>query len=365
MKKTIFTVIGARPQFIKASAVSLNLMQRSEFEEYIVHTGQHYDANMSEVFFRELGIPEPKINLEIGSGAHGSQTARMLEALEREMMHVQPALVLVYGDTNSTMAGALAAVKLHIPVAHVESGLRSFNRVMPEEINRIVTDHVSDILFAPSEVALTNLEHEGISKEKSHLVGDVMYDVALKFGELAAEKSCILDRLGLQPGGYVLATVHRAENTDSEMKLAGIFEGLAAISQQMPVVVPLHPRSRDALRNMTPNNNSLNKLHIMEPVGYLDMVALERSAKTILTDSGGVQKEAYFYHVPCITLREETEWVELVKHGFNRLAGSDPEHIKRVFELVVHEPLPDFGVFLYGRGDAGLKIVDILATFDL
>lgn len=362
MKKTIFTVIGARPQFIKASAVSHKIMQCSVLEEHIVHTGQHYDTNMSEVFFRELGIPEPKINLGIGSHTHGSQTGQMLEALEREMMAIKPDLVLVYGDTNSTIAGALAAVKLRIPVAHVESGLRSFNRVMPEEINRIVTDQIAEILFAPTETALVNLAHEGISNKKTHLVGDVMYDVSLMFGQIAKRQSNVLSRLGLHAATYVLATVHRAENTDSESRFAGVLQGLSIIAKQMPVVLPLHPRTRDTLRRLKLSNTLPDNLNVIDPVGYLDMIALERAAKIIVTDSGGVQKEAYFHQVPCLTLREETEWVELVEHGFNRLVGSDPKRIETAFETIIHEPEPDFRVQLYGQGDAASRIVSILAS---
>jgi len=287
--------------------------------ETLVHTGQHYDDNMSKVFFEELQIPEPDYNLGIGSGDHGSQTGRMLEALEKVFQREKPNWVLVYGDTNSTLAGALAAAKLHIPVAHVEAGLRSFNRRMPEEINRIVADQLSMLLFAPTETAVQNLQREGIV-DGIHNIGDVMYDAALTHRDLAMIQSRILGSLNLLPKNYALATVHRAENTDNLQRLLEIFEALQVLSRELPIVVPLHPRTRQALKSIPVLINA--QLILIDPVSYLDMLLLESQARFILTDSGGVQKEAFFFRVPCITLRDETEWVETVDTGWNVVAGS-------------------------------------------
>lgn len=336
MTLSIATIIGARPQFIKAAMVSRGIVEhnrQSGFEmikETIIHTGQHYDENMSEIFFRELNIPEPAVNLGIGSGRQGKQTGAMLAAIEKVLVNERPDRVLVYGDTNSTLAGALAAAKLHIPVAHVEAGLRSFNRRMPEEINRVLTDHVSDLLFCPTATAVSNLAGEGISKGVYH-VGDVMYDAALVFGDIAEKRSTILQQHNLSPGQYALATVHRAENTDDDVRLAGIMEGLAGIGRtQCPVILPLHPRTRQALNRIgyaIPEKAGHRDILIIEPVSFLDMVMLEKNAKLILTDSGGVQKEAYFHGVPCVTLRDETEWVETVEAGWNQLAGADAKKI--------------------------------------
>lgn len=363
----IVTVIGARPQFIKAAVVSRAIAQYNKtaratqkplLEEIIVHTGQHYDQNMSEVFFRELEIPAPHYHLGIGSGSHGAQTGRMLEAVENVLLKERPDLVLVCGDTNSTLAGALAAVKLHIPVAHVEAGLRSFNRQMPEEINRVLTDHIADILFAPTEAAVENLRREGIPEERVHLVGDVMYDAALYYGKLAGQKSRILENLGLQAGGYILATVHRAENTDSPQRLKAIFQGLELAVWQagLPVVLPLHPRTKMAMQQYGMDKQNLV---IIPPLGYLDMVMLEQNAALIATDSGGVQKEAYFFRVPCVTLREETEWVELVQTGWNRLV---PPVSAEAVTAAVRAALGNRGreVQLYGDGRAGETVVGIL-----
>ncbi len=311
------SVIGARPQFVKAAMVSHALRSCAGHQEVVVHTGQHYDAGMSDVFFSELEMPEPGYNLRIGSGSHGLQTGRMLEGIEEVLLRERPECVLVYGDTNSTIAGALAATKLHIPVAHVEAGLRSFNRAMPEEINRILTDHASDLLLVPTELAIRNLVSEGVSAEKISLVGDVMFDAALYFAAKAMRQSQILSRLGVEPGRYVLATVHRAENTDSPERLQAIIAGLVRASQEIPVIVPLHPRTRKIL-NLGVQENSGGVIFI-DPVGYLDMVNLEKHAAAIATDSGGIQKEAFFFRVPCLTLRTETEWIELVDLGWNRL----------------------------------------------
>ena len=316
----IVSIVGARPQFIKAAVVSRALRKVPGVSEVLVHTGQHYDDNMSRVFFEELEIPEPDHHLGVGSGSHGAQTGRMLEAIERVLLTEKPDWVLVYGDTNSTLAGALAAVKLHVPVAHVEAGLRSFNRRMAEEVNRVVTDHVADLLFAPSKAAAENLDREGIPRERVHLVGDVMYDAALYYGAKAETTSRILERLELKPKEYILATVHRAENTDASARLRAIFGGLMRVANEWPVVLPLHPRTRQALEREGLLTEAERVLRIIPAAGYLDMMMLEKHAWLIATDSGGVQKEAYFYRVPCVTLREETEWVELVELGWNRLA---------------------------------------------
>jgi UDP-GlcNAc3NAcA epimerase len=353
----ILTVIGARPQFIKAAVVSRLLGQRGDVDEILVHTGQHYDENMSDVFFAELGIPKPAHHLGIGSGRHGAQTGRMLEALEQVLLDVGPDKVLVYGDTNSTLAGALAAAKLHIPIAHVEAGLRSFNRRMPEEVNRVLTDHLSAWLFAPTELAVRNLRHEGLPDEAIFLVGDVMYDAALYYG--ARAKAETVTRLGLQPKQYVLATVHRAENTDPGPRLWALLEGLCAVAAELPVVLPLHPRTRAVLERERVLDKYSQRLRLLEPVGYLDMVALEKHACVVATDSGGVQKEAFFHGVPCVTLRDETEWMELVELGWNRLVP--PLDRQQVYEGVMQplreEPSRAAPPGLYGGGRAGAEIV--------
>jgi UDP-GlcNAc3NAcA epimerase len=315
----IVTIVGARPQFIKAAVVSRVLRSVSKAREILVHTGQHYDEKMSDIFFKELEIQRPDYHLGVGSGFHGAQTGRMLEAVEQVLLEEKPDWVLVYGDTNSTLAGALAAVKLHISVAHVEAGLRSFNRRMPEEINRVLTDHASDLLFAPTQAAVENLCREGIPEERIHLVGDVMYDAALYYGEKARRESRVLERLGLRPESYILVTIHRAENTDDPLRLRAIVEGLCEVGKSVPVVFPVHPRTRKALERHRLFDEAVAYLRLIDPVGYLDMVMLEQNARLIATDSGGVQKEAFFYRVPCVTLRGETEWVELVELGWNRL----------------------------------------------
>ncbi len=317
----VLTVVGARPQFIKAAMVSHELRECAGLRDLIVHTGQHYDRNMSDVFFDELDIPKPDYNLSIGSATQGTQTGRMLEALEDVLMEQKPNCVVVYGDTNSTLAGALAAVKLHIPVVHVEAGLRSFNRRMPEEINRILVDHASDLLLVPTETAMRNLMCEGFEQDRVHLVGDVMYDAALFYAKKAEAASVILERLGLARKAYVLATVHRAENTDNPKRLKRIFEALAVVSREVPVVVPMHPRTQAALQQEGTYGKTTDSICVIEPVGYLDMVMLEKNALLIATDSGGIQKEAFFHGVPCITLRDETEWTELVETGWNRIVS--------------------------------------------
>ncbi len=349
------SIIGARPQFVKAAVVSRVLRAAPAVREILVHTGQHYDAKMSTIFFEELQIPAPKYNLEVGSGRHGVQTARMLEGIEEVLEREKPDWVLVYGDTNSTIAGALAAVKLHIPVAHVEAGLRSFNRAMPE--NRVLTDHASDLLFAPTDTAVSNLQREGIAYERIQQVGDVMYDAAIFYLDRATEVSRVLQELGLTALGFVLATVHRAENTDNEDRLQTIFSALEVISQEMIVVVPVHPRTRKMLPETTSGT-----LRLIDPIGYLDMLMLEKNAAVIATDSGGVQKEAFFYRVPCVTLRDETEWVELVELGWNRLA---PPHDTASIVATVKAALRDGSGrdgSPYGDGHSAEKIASALMS---
>ncbi|MEJ5336111.1 MAG: UDP-N-acetylglucosamine 2-epimerase (non-hydrolyzing) [Thermus sp.] len=353
----VVSVIGARPQFIKAVVVSRALRAMPGLREVVIHTGQHYDDNMSRIFFEELEIPEPDYHLGIGGGTHGQNTGRMLEAIERVLLEEKPDWVLVYGDTDSTLAGALAAAKLHIPVAHVEAGLRSFNRRMPEEINRVLTDHISDLLFAPTETAVQNLLREGISPDRIHLVGDVMYDAALYYGEKAEKHSQILKRLGLVPKGYILATVHRAENTDDPNRLRVILEALAEVHREVPVVLPVHPRTRKRVEEFG-LSGFLGYLLTIDPVGYLDMVMLEKNAWRIATDSGGVQKEAFFYKVPCVTLRKETEWVELVELGWNRLwLLEDPGALRGLLLDNWSRVSTDFP---YGTGNASVKIGELL-----
>lgn len=319
-KLKIVTILGARPQFIKAAAVSSVFSEH--FEEILVHTGQHYDPNMSDVFFEELHIPKPKYHLEIGSGTHGAMTGAMLTKIEEVLETEKPDFVMVYGDTNSTIAGALAASKMLIPVIHVEAGLRSFNKTMPEEQNRILTDHLSDLLFAPTTTAVKNLLQEGISKGV-HLVGDVMYDGILHFREIARQRSAILTTLGLSEKEYLLCTIHRAENTNDPERLKSIVNGLNAVREK--IVLPLHPRTKKCLQAY--GIQLAEHIQVIDPLGYLDMVMLESAAKKIVTDSGGIQKEAFFLGVPCITLREETEWVETVENGWNVLVGADEQKI--------------------------------------
>lgn len=353
----VVTVVGARPQFIKAAAVSRAIASESygRLSEVLVHTGQHYDENMSGVFFDELGIPSPTHNLEISGGSHGAMTGRMLEAVEKVLLAEKPDWLLIYGDTNSTLAGALAAAKLHIPVAHVEAGLRSFNMRMPEEVNRIISDRVSSLLFCPTSAAVLNLAAEGIS-DNVHNVGDVMYDVALFYRNKAREHSTALSRFGLVPKGFALATCHRAENTDDPDRLRGILVGLAQVAARMPVVLPLHPRTRKLVADHG-LGEWLNRLTITDPLPFLDMVALEQAAVLVLTDSGGVQKEAFFYEVPCITMRDETEWVETVDAGWNCLVSADADRIVQAAEDALSGRVARHAVTPYGDGHASEKIV--------
>lgn len=358
----VVTIVGARPQFVKASVVSRALEEHGGFDELIIHTGQHYDPNMSDIFFEELGIPLPARNLGIGSGSHGHQTGKMLEAIEAVLLEVQPDLLLVYGDTNSTLAGALAATKLHVPVAHVEAGLRSFNRKMPEEVNRVLTDHLSAYLFAPTDTAVANLQREGLHGCAVHQVGDVMYDVALAYGRRSDQQSMILEAWGLTPGAYALATVHRAENTNDPARLARIFQALGKVGDQQPVILPLHPRTRVLLGKDLQHLLQNGRIRLIDPVGYLDMLQLEKNANLILTDSGGVQKESYFFGVPCITLRDETEWVELVTSGWNRLWS--PLEPLAAFEGLVatyRAGLPAYRPQVYGEGRSAHAIASLLS----
>ncbi len=358
----IVTVVGARPQFVKAAAVSRAIAKHNSsgaavrLEEAIIHTGQHYDANMSQVFFDELKIPAPKYHLGVGSGSHGKQTGAMLEKIEQVLLDDRPDWMLIYGDTNSTLAGALAAVKLHIPVAHVEAGLRSFNRRMPEEINRLVADSVSTMLLCPTETAVRNLANEGVTRGVQN-VGDVMYDSVLFNMKLAEKGSRILETLKLEQKSYFLATIHRAENTDAPGRLESIFGAFAR--SELPVILPLHPRTQKVMAGRSIAVPS--HVRIIDPVPYMDVLMLEKHACGVLTDSGGMQKEAYFFDVACVTLREETEWVELVEAGANRLVGSDEAKIVHAMAWArAWRPSPNARP-LYGDGDAGGKVVGLLA----
>ena len=363
----ILTVVGARPQFIKAAVVSRaiaeynaenneNKGETPRITEIIVHTDQHYDTNMSDVFFEEMQIPKPDYHLGVGSGSHGAMTGRMLEKIEEVIMQEKPDRVLVYGDTNSTLAGALAAVKLHVPVAHVEAGLRSFNMQMPEEINRILTDRVSRWLFCPTSTAVKNLKKEGFPATAIYNTGDVMYDAVLFYKKLAKPTTEIVALLDRLQDGYYLATVHRAENTSANANLNNIINALETISKKTPVVLPLHPGTKRALAE---NVITLRNIIGINPVGYFDMLTLLASCKAVFTDSGGLQKEAYFFGKYCITLRQETEWVELVELGINTLAGADYHKILAV-ERNIDKQSADYTVKLYGDGNAGKKIVQIL-----
>lgn len=355
--KKIVTIVGARPQFIKAAAVSRAIGQRDAGDicEVMVHTGQHFDDNMSAIFFEELEVSSPRYNLEISGGSHGAMTGLMLRAIEEVLFREKPDWLLIYGDTNSTLAGALAAVKMHIPIAHVEAGLRSYNMHMPEEINRILSDRVSSLLLCPTDAAIQNLKREGI-ESGVHKVGDVMYDVALHQGARAREKSGILNKLGLSAGEYVLATCHRAENTDNKVRLESILKALNGLGRDRPVILPLHPRTRQII-SACGLHEQMHNVTVIEPASYLDMVALEQSAAVICTDSGGVQKEAFFFGVPCVTMRDETEWVELVEAGWNSLVGADAEHIEKAARQARKGRE---NKALYGDGNAADRIVELM-----
>ena len=349
----IVTIIGARPQIIKAAAISRAITQHfsSQITEVIVHTGQHYDTNMSEIFFQELGIPAADYNLGVGSGHHGAQTARMMEGIEHLLMEEKPTALLVYGDTNSTLAGALAAVKMQVPVVHIEAGLRSFNKSMPEEINRITCDHCSTLLFSPTKQGVRNLEREGFAPNHSEkarldhpkvfLTGDIMYDNSMYFSEISKEKARITEQLRLKDGEFILCTIHRDANTDHVAQLSAIVQGLMEIQQlsQQKLVLPLHPRTRKKMAELLPDSllealkNNPN-MHLIEPAGFLDMISLESRCSMVITDSGGVQKEAYFFQKPCLILREQTEWVEIVENGNALLVGAQQQRLVEGYQAL-------------------------------
>jgi UDP-GlcNAc3NAcA epimerase len=358
MKKVV-SILGARPQFIKAAVLSRIIRERKEFLEIIVHTGQHFDSNMSEVFFEEMDIPKPKYNLNINGMGHGAMTGRMLEQIEEVLLHEKPDLVVVYGDTNSTLAGALAAKKLGIKVAHVEAGLRSFNMAMPEEVNRILTDRISDLLFCPTLSAVSNLKSEGFENfdAKMILSGDIMGDSVAYYSRLSAERSGIIEKLKLDGKKFVLATIHRQENTADAAILKSILKALNDISEDTLVVMPLHPRTKMMMDKFDLSFKGLT----IDPVGYFDMLQLLKYCSLVITDSGGLQKEAYFNQKPCVIAREETEWVELVEDGFARIGGSDTAQLKEASRDYLNK-LPDYGIDLYGH-EAGLCIYQEIANY--
>jgi len=353
----IVSIVGARPQFIKLAPLSKVL--RENHNEVIIHTGQHYDANMSAVFFEKLNIPKPDINLSIGSSNHGKQTGEMLIKLEEQLIKMQPDFVIVFGDTNTTLAGALAASKLNIKLAHIEAGLRSFNKKMPEEKNRILTDHLSDILFCPTENAVENLKNEGI-KKNVYQVGDIMYDSVLCFSGKAAKNSNILKKNNISQNKYFLATIHRAENTDNKIKLSIIFNALNEL--ELPVLLPLHPRTENSMNKYQINKNNFKNINFISPVEYLEMLDLVKNSKKVLTDSGGLQKEAYFLDKLCITLRDETEWEETLKGNWNVLAKINKDDIinKTKIHKVDHEEKKNN---YFGDGKTALRIINILNSF--
>jgi UDP-GlcNAc3NAcA epimerase len=353
----VLTIVGARPQFIKAAPLS-RALREAGIQEYLLHTGQHYDYGMSQVFFDELGLPQADINLDVRSGGHGQQTGQMLTEIEKVLEAQKPDWVVVFGDTNSTLAGALAAVKLHIPVAHIEAGLRSFNRQMPEEHNRVLTDHCADLLLCPTKTAVENLRREGLT-DSVHLVGDPMYDAVLMFNQVAAEKSTILETLGLEKDGYLLATIHRAYNTDDPQALLTLLDVLQSL--QETVILPIHPRTRKKIDDFgLLDGEKASNLRLVEPLSYLDMLVIEQNARMILTDSGGVQKEAYFFSVPCLTLRPETEWVETLADGWNTVVELDAEKIRH---HVRHTPTPGRPPQpVFGGGQSAKTITKIIAA---
>lgn len=379
----VLSIVGVRPQFIKASPVigaieKKNRNNKMKIRHILVHTGQHYEEYMSRVFFDELDIPKPEYNLEVGSGTHGEQTGKMMQRIETVLVKERPDMAIIYGDTNSTLAGALTAGKLHIPVAHVEAGLRSYNKRMPEEINRVLTDHISSLLFCPTENAVNNLQREGFKNIVNSTLegkndislswnaseplvvnaGDVMFDSIQRYGGLAGVHSDILTKLGLKKKEYVLITIHRAENTDNEKRLRSIFEAFQRKSQDMRVILPLHPRTRKAVKE---SQIDISGLEAIKPVSYLDMICLEKNAKVICTDSGGMQKEAYFFRVPCITLRDETEWEETLESGWNRLVEAEPDRIRPCIEDVISDSWDSkFQASPFGDGKASEKIVKII-----
>ncbi|MEI4197510.1 non-hydrolyzing UDP-N-acetylglucosamine 2-epimerase [Roseovarius sp. E0-M6] len=357
----IVTIIGARPQFIKAAVVSRRILSRTDMEEVLVHTGQHYDDNMSDVFFKEMGIPAPKYHLGIGGVGHGAMTGRQLEAIETVLIDEKPDILIVYGDTNSTLAGALAAAKLNIPVAHIEAGLRGFDRRVPEEVNRVVTDHVSSWLFAPTEAAVEHLRQEGIDPENVVLSGDVMYDAALVYGAEAEQKSDILDRLNLVSGDFRFCTTHRQENTDNMSRLTGIFDALRALAEEKPMVLPLHPRTRKCLQAIGRFDEMTKGITLIDPIGFFDMICMLRGASVVMTDSGGVQKEAYFHGTPVVVMRtEQTEWTELVDLGWAHMVR--PDNAKALVDVAhrIEGTAGDTSTQPYGNGHAADAILDNL-----
>ncbi len=362
MKKLV-TIIGARPQFIKASIVSKKIRDAG-LKEIVIHTGQHYDINMSDVFFKELEMAEPDYRLDIGSGSHGEQTGRMLIEIEKALLKENPDLVLVYGDTNSTLAGALAASKLNIPVGHVEAGLRSFNRRMPEELNRLLTDHLSELLFVPTETAVKNLEREGIT-DNVHKIGDVMFDLALLIREMNEHRTDeILGKHGLTAGGYILVTIHRADNTDVEENLKNIWEALLQLAESYTIFFPAHPRTRKYLSQYgLISEKPPDNLILSEPISYVEMILLESGARLIITDSGGVQKESYFFRKPAVVARNETEWIELAEAGWTVLAGADTAKIVQTALALCAKGVQAEWKPFYGEGDASVKIVGFLDKF--
>jgi UDP-GlcNAc3NAcA epimerase len=346
----ILTILGARPQFIKAGSVSREIAKHSNIQEIIVHTGQHYDANMSDIFFDEMKIPKPDYFLGIGGKSHGAMTGQMIEKIEEVALKEMPDWIMVYGDTNSTLAGTIVASKLHIKLAHIEAGLRSFNMKMPEEVNRILTDRVSNILFCPTDTAIENLQKEGFSNLDCKIIksGDVMQDGAIFYKNLAVKPSCNIEN------NYILSTIHRAENTDDIHRLKAIIEALNEISREKQVILPLHPRTKNIIKQ---NDIQIN-FTIIDPIGYLEMVWLIDHCDLVMTDSGGLQKEAFFFEKPCITLRDETEWVELVENGFNTLVGANKEKILDTYHAQSFSL--DFNIDLYGGGQASKNIIENL-----
>lgn len=350
----IVTVIGARPQFVKAAVLSRLIKNEDTIEEILVHTGQHFDASMSDVFFEEMDIPKPKYNLEVSNLSHGTMTGRMLEKIEEVLQTEKPDLLLVYGDTNSTLAGALAAQKMHIPVAHVEAGLRSFDLKMPEETNRILTDRMSSVLFAPTYNAIKNLQKEGYDDFDCKIIlsGDIMQDAAFFYAKKSAERTNLPTDI---PEKFILCTLHRAENTDNLERLKNIVDSLNKINKEIPIVLPLHPRTKKMLQSFDLKLD----VHLLEPVGYFEMIELLKRCSLVMTDSGGLQKEAYFFEKPCLTLRDQTEWTELVENGFNKIVGADKSRILSGYSEML-DASPDYSKELYGGGKAGEKILNYL-----
>jgi UDP-GlcNAc3NAcA epimerase len=355
----VLTIVGARPQFVKAAVVSRNLKKYLDIKEYILHTGQHYDENMSSIFFEEMDIPKPHFHLNIHGGSHGSMTGKMLEGIELKIQALDPEVVLVYGDTNSTLAGALAAKKMHKKLVHVEAGLRSFNMRMPEEVNRILTDRISDVLFCPTMTAVNNLRLEGFGNFASEIVlcGDVMQDAVMFYQQRANKLSNIIEDLRIHPNGYILTTIHRAENTDDPERLSSLIHCLNTIHNNiLPVIVPMHPRTRQIIEKLDLPTHFIT----IAPVGYFDMLRLITNSMLVCTDSGGLQKEAYFCNKFCVTLRDETEWVELIEGGYNQLAGASSEKIIEAVSEFIRTPFPA-KVELYGGGTAGETICSHLS----